>query len=341
MGTLEGRQDDTSTPYQPLALLKKSGVDGFILALIAMIILAYWWPEGGTGTGPFSLSKIANYGVSVIFFFYGLKLNRSKLRADLNNWKLHVLIQLSTFILFPLLLLPVKNFIHDDYLQLLWLGCFFLASLPSTVSSSVVMVSIARGNIPAAIFNASISSLIGVFITPLWMGLAGTTTAESLDFSGIYQKLILQVLVPVVAGMLLNKHFGYIAERNSKVLRYVDQTIILMIVYTAFSESFEQNMFSNLGTAHLVVLSVVLLGLFFLVYEIIAGVSRFLQFNTPDRITATFCGSKKSLVHGTVMASVLFANSTITGLLLLPLMLYHAMQLIMVSFIARKLGARK
>jgi len=341
MGMPTGRQDKATTSYQPFALLKKSGIDGFILALIAMIVLAYWWPEGGTGTGPLSLSKLANYGVSVIFFFYGLKLNRAKLRADLSNWKLHALIQGSTFILFPLLLLPVKNFLHDDYLQLLWLGCFFLASLPSTVSSSVVMVSIAKGNIPAAIFNASISSLLGVFITPLWMGLAGTTAVESLELTGIYQKLILQVLVPVALGMLLNKHLGHFAERNSKTLRYVDQSIILLIVYTAFCESFEQHMFSDLGTVDLVVLSVVLLGLFFLVYEIIAGVSRLLQFNTPDRITATFCGSKKSLVHGTVMASVLFANSTITGLLLLPLMLYHAMQLIMVSFIARKLSARK
>src|SRR6187402_2295390 len=134
----------TGTHLNPLKFLKRFGIDGFIIALLLMILFAYWWPEGGTGTGPFSLSKIANYGVSLIFFFYGLKLNKEKLRSDLSNWRLHLLIQASTFILFPIILILFRGLIHDEYLQLLWLGSFFLASLPSTVSSSVVMVSIAE-----------------------------------------------------------------------------------------------------------------------------------------------------------------------------------------------------
>src|SRR5205085_8016124 len=131
------------------------------------IVLAKLFPQGGTGEGPWSLSSLSGYGISLIFFFYGLKLNFAELKAGLRNWRLHTVVHGSTFILFPLLVLSCKGLFPATAYPL-WLGAFFLASLPSTVSSSVVMVSIAEGNIPAAIFNASISSIIGVFITPLW-----------------------------------------------------------------------------------------------------------------------------------------------------------------------------
>ena len=325
-----------------LQLLSRFGLDTFILLLISMILLASVFPQGGTGKGPWSLSSIAGYGISLIFFFYGLKLNFTKIKAGLRNWKLHAVVHLSTFVLFPLLVWSCKGLFHSTSVYTLWLGAFFVASLPSTVSSSVVMVSIAEGNIPAAIFNASISSILGVFITPLLMALVNTGTAETADMSAIISKLILQILVPVLLGILLNKKWGRFAETYKKQLKYFDQTVILTIVYTAFSESFAQHMFSNIGIHRIRgALGIAMLFLFFLVYFIIRFISSLFSFNREDTITATFCGSKKSLVHGTVMAKVLFANSTITGILLLPLMLYHALQLIVVSMIAQRLAKNK
>ena len=324
-----------------LQILSRFGLDTFILLLISMILLAYLLPQGGTGRGTWSLSSLAGYGISLIFFFYGLKLNFVKLKAGLRNWKLHAVVHISTFILFPLIILSCKGLFQYTNTYPLWLGAFFLASLPSTVSSSVVMVSIAEGNIPAAIFNASISSIIGVFITPLWMSLVNTGANENADMSGIITKLVLQVLVPVVLGILLNKKWGWFAEKYKKELKYFDQTIILTIVYTAFCESFAQHMFSNIGFVELIMLGICMVSLFFLAYFIISLISRLLSFNREDTITASFCGSKKSLVHGTVMSKVLFANSTMTGILLLPLMLYHALQLIIISMIAQKLAKDK
>jgi len=319
-----------------LELLSRAGLDGFILALLAMILLAWLWPHGGTGEGPFSLSELANYGVSAVFFLYGLRLSKEKLKAGLGNWRLHLVVQLSTFLLFPLIILAVKPFFTNTSAELLWMGTFFLASLPSTVSSSVVMVSIAEGNIPAAIFNASISSIMGVFITPLWMQLAMPQGEGNVDLGHIITKLVLQVLVPVLAGILLHRFWGAWAEKHKKNLKYFDQTIILIIVYTAFCESFEQHMFSSLGVAQLVVLGIAMVVLFFLAYYVIMLISKLLSFNRQDKITAIFCGSKKSLVHGTVMSKVLFSAGAPTGLLLLPLMIYHALQLIIASMIARR-----
>nr|WP_187264318.1 bile acid:sodium symporter family protein [Pontibacter beigongshangensis] len=315
------------------------GLDWFLLALLAMIGLAYLWPEFGTDREPVSLGDVAGYGVSLIFFFYGLRLSVEKLRAGLSSWRLHLVVQLSTFLLFPLLVLPLYSLAKGTAYETLWLGTFYVAALPSTVSSAVVMVAIAGGNMPAAIFNASISSILGIFITPLWMGLflAGSSTTN-FEMGDVLGKLVLQVLLPVVLGILLNSRWGGFAEKHKKKLRYFDQAIILTIVYTSFCESFARDMFSAFGWQDMLLLSVAMLVLFFLAFLLITLLSRLLGFKREDRITAIFCGSKKSLVHGTVMSKVLFPDANIVGIILLPIMVYHALQLLVSSMMAQRMG---
>ncbi len=314
---------------------KRFGLDWFIFALIGVILLAYFWPHIGAKDSAIPLSKIATYGISVIFFLYGLKLSPQKVRSGLSNWRLHLVVQLATFVLFPLLVILAKNIIGSNGHDIIWIGVFFLASLPGTVTSAVVMVSIAKGNIPSAIFNASISTLMGVFITPLWMGIYLNTASADIDLGPILLKLTLQVILPVVLGIILNPLWGAFAEKNSKRLRYFDQTIILLIVYTAFCESFAKKMFEGYSALLLVGLGVAIIALFYTVYGIIYLSSKILKFKREDKITALFCGSKKSLMHGTVMSKVLFAGSPYIGIVLLPVMMYHALQLVMVSIIAQ------
>lgn len=321
-------------------VLKNAGIDGFLVALIGCVALAYFWYEPGIYEGTFSLTKLGDIGISAIFFFYGLRLSLTKLKEGLSNWRLHTVVQLTTFVVFPLVALAIVLLFAEGALSELWLGFFFLAALPSTVSSSVVMVSIARGNLPAAIFNASISSMVGVFITPLWVSILLVTGDTQLDLLPIILKLILQVLVPVTVGVLLNRKLGWIAEKYKNTLKIFDQTIILLIIYTSFSESFAQEMFSGFSVWHIVLLGIGMVGFFFLIYGITNAVCHLLKFNREDRITTVFCGSKKSLVHGTVMSKVLFTGLPSVGIILLPLMLYHSLQLIVVSIIARGM-ARK
>lgn len=331
----------TIKQFDILTLFKKAGLDGFILALMSMILLAWLWPQVGEKNSAFPLAEIANYGVSFIFFFYGLRLDLEKLKAGLRNWPLHLVVHFTTFIAFPLLVLTGKLLFENSTNRLLWLGIFFLASLPSTVSSSVVMVSIAGGNLPAAIFNASISSLLGVFITPLWMSTVLHASSSNNGLGQIMAKLVLQVVVPVLIGMLLHRRWGSFAEKYKKKLRYFDQSIILLIVYTSFCESFAKKMFTGFSISHIIILGAGMIGLFLLIYMLVMTTSRILKFNREDSITAVFCGSKKSLVHGTVMSKVLFAGSDIVGIILLPLMLYHALQLITASIIAQSMARNK
>lgn len=328
----------TSPPRTLLAFL---GQEWFLLGLGGMVGLAYLAPGFGSDASPIPWHRITTLGVALIFFFYGLKLSTEKLKAGMRNWRLHVVVQLVTFVLFPVLALLARPFFKGTDNQLLWSSIFFLTTLPSTVSTSVVMVSLAGGNIPAAIFNASISSLLGIVVTPFWTSIFLDTATDSAHLSGLVGDLLLQVVLPVVAGVALNARFGAWAGRHSGALRISDQVIILLIVYTAFCESFARDVFRGYSLLGIVALSAAMLALFFLVYGVTTLISRGLSFSEEDRITAVFCGSKKSLVHGTVMANILFPQNAATGALLLPLMLYHALQILVASVLARSLSQRK
>jgi sodium/bile acid cotransporter 7 len=324
-----------------VSLLARAGLNGFFLLIIVMVVLAWLFPEAGSTDSPLHLKQVGNVGVAIIFFFYGLKLDPAKLRAGIGHWRMHLLIQLTTFFLFPVVILVLRRIFYTAEFDLLWLGTFYLAVLPSTVSSSVVMVSIAGGNISAAIFNASVSSLIGIFLTPVWMNLFVSNSSVSVgDLSGVILNLCLQVLLPVVAGLVLHRKIGFIAERFKNHLRHFDQAVILLIVFRAFCDSFLNNMFEGYSFTELAVLSALMLALFLVMLAIMQVLSVRMSLSREERITVIFCGSKKSLVQGAVMGQVLFPEAAAFGIVLLPLMLYHSLQLLVGSMLAQRMARR-
>jgi solute carrier family 10 (sodium/bile acid cotransporter), member 7 len=325
--------------HRLLSLLSRAGLNGFFLLIMAMVGLAWLFPEAGSTNSPLHLKQVGNVGVAIIFFFYGLKLDPAKLRAGIGHWKMHLLIQSTTFLLFPIVVLLLRTLFYTEEFDLWWIGAFYVAALPSTVSSSVVMVSIAGGNISGAIFNASISSLLGIFLTPVWMNLFLRSSSLSVsDLSGVILNLCLQVLLPVVAGLVLHRRMGFIAERFKNQLRHFDQAVILLIVFRAFCDSFLNHMFDGYSFVELAILSALMLLLFFVVFVSMQLLSDRMGFSREDRITVIFCGSKKSLVQGAVMGQVLFPEAAAFGIVLLPLMLYHSLQLLAGSILAQQMA---
>ncbi|AYN67176.1 bile acid:sodium symporter [Euzebyella marina] len=314
----------------------KIRIDYFVVGIFIVILLAYLFPTLVSEENVFLLNKISAIGISLIFFFYGLKLSPAKLKSGLGNFKLHLLIQGATFLLFPLLILPFKLLITTEEQETFWLAFFFLAALPSTVSSSVVMVSLAKGNIPAAIFNASISGIIGILVTPLWMGLFIDNSELNFDLTDIYTNLIVQVLLPVFLGMALQRFLGAIVQKNSNRLATFDKAVILLIIYKSYVKSFNDGLFNGVSLFDLLLLLVGVSVLFTIIYLLIRQISKILRFSMEDRITAQFCGTKKSLVHGTVFSKILFGNMAIQGVILLPLMVFHILQMIIISAIASR-----
>ena len=311
--------------------------NGFIPALLLAIIVAYFFPEGPE---LLPLKTIADIGIGFIFFFYGLKLSPAEFKLGFLNYRSHILIQLTTFVVFPLLVLLYIPFFEGGTESDFWIALFFLGALPSTVSSSIVMVSLARGNLPTAIFNASLSGLIGIVATPVWLSLFMANSAE-FQFGDIITKLFLQIVFPLIIGLFLQRFLGELANKYRVQLSFFDKSIISLIIYSSFSTSFASNFFQAVSSMNLIKLFAAVILLFFIVYFGVGYICKIFGFNIEDTITAKFCGTKKSLVHASVMVNIIFGISANTGLLLLPIMLYHTMQLLIIAVFAEKYRNRK
>lgn len=321
-------------------MLKKIKLDPFVLAIIISIAVAYFFPFLGASESPVNLDLVNSLGISAIFFFYGLSLNNDAIKNGLKNWRLHLSVQSSTFLIFPLIVLVFYPLVKDTSYQLLWLSFLFMAALPSTVSSSVVMVSMAKGNLPAAIFNASISGIIGIVITPLWLMPFAQKSDVQFDFTAIYIQLVTEIVIPLALGLLLRRFLMQLAVKYKRELDLFDKFIILLIIYKSFVQSFEENLFNSLKMKDLLLMVVLVLALFFLMYYLTQWISKVLGFNHADRITNQYCGTKKSLIHGAVFSEALFGQTKIVGVLLLPLMFYHAIQIFIISIFATKEAKR-
>ncbi|MDF3819627.1 bile acid:sodium symporter [Leptospira sp. 96542] len=316
----------------------KLKIDPFVLGLLFSICIAYLFPSFGVIP---ELDIVVSIGVSVIFFFYGIKLKTEQLFADLKNWKLHSIIQISTFLVFPFIVILFFPFLSTERSKLFWLSFLFLASLPSTVSSSVIMVSIAKGNLTGAIFNSTISGILGIVITPIWMGFFLTKSTSEFQLTEIYFKLVLEILLPICLGLFIQIYFSKFFKNKKSRVSFFDKFIILLIVYKSFAESFAKNVFSEIHLFDVILLIFCTTILFFIMYYLIGFVCKLYKFNLEDQITAQFCGTKKSLVHGTVFSKILFSSAFPLGIILLPLMLFHAIQIFIISIIASNLAKRQ
>jgi sodium/bile acid cotransporter 7 len=306
--------------------------NGFIAAIFVAIVFAWLLPQG---IDLLPLKTITDIGIGLIFFFYGLKLSPAEFKLGLLNYKVHLLVQLTTFVIFPLLGLLFIPFFEAGRDSNIWIALFFLCTLPSTVSSSIVMVSLAKGNLPTAIFNASLSGLIGIFATPIWLSFFLSKNAD-FEFLDVLIKLCWQIILPLTLGLIFQKFLGAFARKHAKKLSLLDKVTIILIVYSSFSNSFTSGIFTSVGVIDLLKLFLCILFLFFVVYFGLGLTSNFLGLSIKDKITTQFCGTKKSLVHGSVMVKVIFGNSANTGLLLLPVMLFHSLQLLVIAYFAER-----
>ena len=312
--------------------------DNFTLALVTTVAIATFLPCRGHVAVAFDW--ITNIAIGLLFFLHGAKLSREAIVAGATHWRLHLLVMLSTFVMFPLLGLALRPVLGPLVTPSLYAGILFLCALPSTVQSSIAFTSIAKGNVPAAVCSASASSLIGIFVTPLIVGvlLSKQATGGAASLHTIWN-IVLQLLVPFVAGQLLRPVIGRWISHHAALLKFVDQGSILLVVYTAFSEAVNQGLWRQippLALAGLVLACAVLLAIALFATGFAA---RRLGFSKADQITIVFCGSKKSLASGIPMAKVIFAGHAF-GAIVLPLMLFHQIQLMTCAVLAQRWGAR-
>jgi sodium/bile acid cotransporter 7 len=312
-----------------LVRLKNIRVDPFLLMILVTVGVAALIPARGSwATGVGWASSVA---IGLLFFLYGVRLAPREAVDGLKHWRLHGTVVLATFVLFPLVGLAVQFLPASVLPRDLAVGVLFLCCLPSTVQSSIAFTSVARGNVPAAICAASLSNLGGIVITPV---LTAVLLSSHGGFSGrAVLDVALQLLAPFVLGQLVRRWIAGWVTRHAKVLKIVDRGSILLVVFVAFSEGMVTGIWSSLSLGALGVLLAVDVAVLGVVLAVTAVVPRWLGFSREDRITILFCGSKKSLASGLPMAGVLFAGTGV-GLLVLPLMLFHQIQLMVCAWLA-------
>ena len=302
-------------------------LDPFTITLITVVLLASFFPAEG-GFVPF-FEGLTTAAIALLFFMHGAKLSREAIIAGGSHWRLHLWVMCSTFVVFPVLGVLFAWWAPVSVDPML-----YLCILPATVQSAIAFTSLAGGNVAAAVCSASASSLLGIFLSPLLVGLVmNMHGAEgSLEQVG---KIMLQLLLPFVLGHLSRPWIGNWVSRHKKWIAKTDQSSILLVVYSAFSEAVVNGIWHKVGIGSLLFIVVVSIVLLAIVIGINVFVARKCGFNKADEITIVFCGSKKSLANGIPMANILFPTSVI-GMMVLPLMIFHQIQLMVCAVLARR-----
>lgn len=310
--------------------------DWFLIGMIAATALAWAWPAPGAAGGWMHPELVTKAGVALIFFLHGVLLSFGAMRAGALNWRLHAVVQCCTFLFFPLLGIALYSTLGDWVSPELKLGLVFLCALPSTVSSSVAMTAVARGNVAGAVFNATLSSLIGVFLTPLWIAFVLKTSGQTQPIGPVILDLLRWLVLPLAIGQACHPWLGPFALRHKAWVSLVDRGTILLLVYTSFCDSFQQHIWSGHGSRQLWLVLGIALALFALAMWVMSLTAGALGFTREDKIAAMFCGSKKTLASGVPMAKLIFGAHPGLGLILLPIMIYHPLQLVICGVLAER-----
>ncbi|ATA21247.1 sodium/bile acid cotransporter 7 [Gibbsiella quercinecans] len=306
--------------------------DRFTLTLLTTVLLASFLPARGEFVGWLNILTIA--AIALLFFMHGAKLSRQAILAGSNNWRLHLWVMFSTFVIFPLLGILFKWWSPVNVSPELYNGFLYLCILPATVQSAIAFTSLAGGNVAAAVCSASASSLLGIFVSPLLVGLLMNVHGDTGSLRQV-GTIVLQLLVPFIAGHLSRPLIGNWIERNRKLIGKTDQTSILLVVYAAFSEAVTHGIWHQVGIGSMAFIVLVSLVLLAIVLVVNTYMARKLGFSKADEITIVFCGSKKSLANGIPMANILFPASVV-GVMVLPLMVFHQVQLMTCAALARR-----
>ena len=315
-------------------------IDGFLLAMLCAVVLAFVAPHLGTPDGPLHMGLVTTLGIAFVFFLHGANLSPEALKAGATNWRIHVAVQATTFIVFPLIGFTIFFGLRPVLSEEVRLGVFFLCALSSTISSSVAMTSLARGNVPAAVFDASLSGIMGMVITPMLIAVVRAVSGQSFPILPAIADVAMTLLLPFAAGQIARPLIARWLAARKPIINRLDRGVIILIVYSAFCESTASGLWWSYSPWVIAQIAVIAGALLALILWLTTRLSRAWGFSLADEVTTVFCGSKKSLANGAPIAKILFAGDPAMGMIMLPIILYHQLQLIVCSMLARRYAAR-
>ena len=315
-------------------MFKMLAIDRFTLLLVLMVVLASIVPISGQAAEVFSV--ITTAAIAILFFLHGAKLSREAVIEGMMHWKLHTLVFVFTFALFPILGLLAKPILYPLLGPELYLGFLFMCFLPSTVQSSIAFTSIAKGSVASAVCSASFSNIIGMFLTPVLVSffILGQTQ-HGFDPTASIIKITLLLLVPFILGQILRPYIFPQMQKVPSIVKAFDQGSILMVVYGAFSGAVVAGLWQQVSGQTLFYLVLACSVLLTVIMLLALWLAKALGFNREDRVAIFFCSSKKTLASGVPMAQILFIGQPL-GMIVLPIMIFHQIQLMVCGVIANR-----
>jgi sodium/bile acid cotransporter 7 len=315
--------------------LRRFGIDGYMALLIGTVVLATVLPASGGFAD--AIRTVSLLAVALLFFLYGAKLDGASVIAGIANWRLQLIILATTFVAFPLLGLGLSALLSPWLPASIVLGLLFLAILPSTVQSSIAFTAMAQGNVAAAVCAASLSNVVGVVLTPALAALLLQTGAGGVRGDAVLG-IAVQILLPFALGQIARRWIGGWVARHRPFTLLVDRGAILLIVYTAFSAGMVAGVWQRVDGMTLAIMAAAVILLLAVVIAGTSWIGRIAGLPEADRLALLFCGSTKSLASGVPMAAILFAGQPVS-LIILPLMIFHQLQLFVCAIIAQRRAA--
>jgi solute carrier family 10 (sodium/bile acid cotransporter), member 7 len=313
--------------------------DPFLLALGVAVTAAALAPNLGVQGGPLHVHAATRFAVSLVFFLHGAVLPLQALGRGLQNVRLHLVTQVTTFLVFPGLGALVLLGGHG-LPPAIALGFFFMSTVSSTISSSVALTAMARGDIAGALFNATLSGILGVFVTPLYASLTAPSAGVALSLPNVIESVALKIVMPLILGQLMRPLIGSFLTRHPHLVHWTDRCSIILIVYGAFCESVSAGVWTHAAIVPAIVSVAIAVVILVLASAILMGLIRICRLDRASGIAAYFCGSQKSLANGLPIAHAVFGSSASIGLIVMPLLVYHQIQLASGAIVARRLGKR-
>jgi solute carrier family 10 (sodium/bile acid cotransporter), member 7 len=311
----------------------------FLLGLAGAAFLAWLTPGVGSSGGLLRSEIATKFGVVLIFFFQGLTLSLGVMKKGIMQWRLHVFTQVFIFLVIPMLALAALSLTGDLLSHELKIGFLFLAALPTTIATSVAYTAMVRGNVAGAVFNSTTANLAGIFITPLWISIWLQTGGESLPLGSLFLDISLMLLAPLVVGQICRPFVYKWIDSYKKIFSILSSLIIIFIVYAAFCNSWQDNIWAAHGTGTALLAASGGLLFFIANKALVYGSTSLLRFNRENAMTALFCAPQKTLAAGAPMANLIFASHSGLGIILLPLMFYHIFQLFLGGILVNRLKA--
>lgn len=302
-----------------------------MVAIVLAAIIATFLPARGAAVPVVDwTSKIM---IGCLFFLFGVRLKPTETVAGLKHWRLHSVILSFTYLVFPVLGLALRPLVPVVLNEEIYRAILWVCLLPSTVQSSINFTSIARGNVAGAIVSASMSNLIGVVITPLLAIALMSTTGLFISATSIVD-IGAQILLPFVLGQLARPMLANFVASHPR-LKLFDQASIVLVVYKAFGQGVREGIWQRTGVSEIALIVAISCVLLAVMLWLTWQVPAWLKFSRRDQITIQFCGTKKSLATGVPMAAVLFPAAQL-GLMVLPLMIFHQLQLMACATLASR-----